>query len=34
LMQAGVEATERYRFGREINAACGQLATEAKSEKE
>jgi 23S rRNA (adenine2503-C2)-methyltransferase len=26
LMQAGVEATERYRFGREIKAACGQLA--------
>jgi 23S rRNA (adenine2503-C2)-methyltransferase len=25
LMHAGVEATERYRFGREIKAACGQL---------
>ncbi|MCU0653133.1 MAG: 23S rRNA (adenine(2503)-C(2))-methyltransferase RlmN [Candidatus Pacebacteria bacterium] len=26
LMEAGVETTERYRFGREIKAACGQLA--------
>jgi len=26
LMRAGVETTERYRFGREIKAACGQLA--------
>lgn len=26
LMQEDVEATERYRFGREIKAACGQLA--------
>ena len=26
LMQAGVETTERYRFGQEIKAACGQLA--------
>ncbi len=26
LMQSGVEATERYRFGQEIKAACGQLA--------
>ena len=31
LMQAGVEATERYRFGQEIDAACGQLAIKAKS---
>lgn len=27
LMQSGLETTERYRFGREIEAACGQLAT-------
>lgn len=26
LMQENLEATERYRFGREIKAACGQLA--------
>ena len=31
LMRAGVEATERYRFGQEIDAACGQLAVKAKS---
>lgn len=31
LMRAGVEATERYRFGQEIAAACGQLAIKAKS---
>ncbi len=26
LNQSGIEVTERYRFGREIKAACGQLA--------
>jgi len=31
LMQNNLEATERYRFGQGIKAACGQLATEAQS---
>ena len=26
LNKRGIEVTERYRFGREIKAACGQLA--------
>lgn len=30
LEEAGVSVSERYRFGGEINAACGQLATENK----
>lgn len=29
LMKNGVNVTERYRFGDEINAACGQLATKS-----
>ncbi len=29
LMKAGVETTERYRFGRQIKAACGQLAAKS-----
>jgi 23S rRNA (adenine2503-C2)-methyltransferase len=28
LKKAGVEVTIRYRFGRDIEGACGQLATE------
>ncbi|MFA5070615.1 MAG: 23S rRNA (adenine(2503)-C(2))-methyltransferase RlmN [Patescibacteria group bacterium] len=30
LLKAGVAVTERFRFGRDIKAACGQLATKDK----
>ena len=30
LEQAGVTVTQRYRFGQEIEGACGQLATKDK----
>ena len=31
LQKIGVEASIRYRFGRDIEGACGQLATEVKN---